>query len=64
MHEINERKLNLFDSGMIFLISVTLLLTANVVFALFIPQDILMSGNYYWLVGAAELLAVGVPPIV
>ena len=64
MHEINEKKLNLFDSGMIFLISVTLLLTANVVFALFIPQDILMSGNYYWLVGAAELLAVGVPPVV
>ena len=64
MHEINERKLNLFDSGMIFLICVTLLLTANVVFALFVPQDILMSGNYYWLVGAAELLAVGVPPVV
>ncbi len=64
MHEINKNKLNLFDSGMIFLICVTLLLSANVIFAIFIPQDILLSGNYYWIVGAAELLAVGVPPIV
>ena len=64
MNEINNRKLSVLDGGIIFLISVTLLLVANIVFAFFINPNEFASNSYFYLVGGAELVAVGIPPII
>ncbi len=64
MNEINKRRLSILDGGVVFLISVTLLLATNLVFAFFLPLDAFYSSSYFYLVGAAELLAVGIPSII
>lgn len=64
MNEINKRKLGILDGGIIFLISVTLLLVTNIIFGFFITPDVLASNSYFYLVGGAELVAVGIPPII
>ncbi len=60
---MKEKKLNILDGGIVFLISVTLLLSANLLMGFFAPADLRLKGEYYYLVGIAEFVAVGLPPL-
>lgn len=64
MNEINKRKLSILDGGIIFLIAVTLLLLTNIIFSFFAPQEMFSSNSFFYWVGLAELVAVGIPPII
>ena len=63
MIENSTRKLSILDGGIIFLISVTLLLLANIVFGFAVPEEALQTSTYFYIVGAAEIVAVGLPPV-
>ncbi len=57
------RKMDIFDAGIIFLISVTLFLIANLVFSFLIPAHMFRNSSYYLLLGVIEFLAIGLPAI-
>lgn len=59
-----KRNLDILDGGIIFLIAVTLLLIVNLIFSFFLPADFINKPSYFYLVGIAELVAIGIPPIV
>ncbi len=61
---MNEKKLSILDGGIVFLISVTLLLSANLLMGFFVPEELYSSDRLYYLIGIAEFVAVGVPPLI
>jgi membrane protease YdiL (CAAX protease family) len=60
---MREKKLNIMDGGIVFLISVTLLLSVNLIMGFLAPRDFYSKGDYYYFVGFAEFVAVGLPPL-
>ena len=57
------RELNIFDAGIMFLISVIMLMITSIVSAPFVANG-LSGGEYYYIVGTAEFLAVALPVII
>ncbi|MCK5129470.1 MAG: CPBP family intramembrane metalloprotease [Clostridiales bacterium] len=63
MNNKTDNKVNIFDAGIILLITVTLFLLSNLLFTFVIPAEWLANPNFYVWVGVIELFAIGLPPI-
>lgn len=58
------KRIDMFDAGIIFLLSVILFLISNLLLSFVIPRSLIDGNSYYFVVGLVELVAIGLPPII